>query len=48
MPQRPDTLETTLLAIELLRHIPRKHKITAKELQQKLQCAGIKRDLRSV
>ena len=48
MPQRSDTLETTLLALEILRHIPRKHKITAKELQQKLQCAGIKRDLRSV
>ena len=48
MPQRSDTLETTLLALEILRHIPRKHKITAMELQQKLQCAGIKRDLRSV
>ncbi|MBP7544944.1 MAG: WYL domain-containing protein, partial [Acidovorax sp.] len=48
MSQRPDTLETTLLAIELLRHIPRKHKITAKELQQKLHRAGIERDLRSV
>ena len=36
MPQRSDTLETTLLALEILRHIPRKHKITAKELQQKL------------
>ena len=48
MPQRPDTLETTLLAVELLRHIPRKHKITAKELQQKLHNAGMERDLRSV
>ena len=48
MPQRSDTLETTLLALEILRHIPRKHKITAKELQQKLHRAGIERDLRSV
>ena len=27
MPQRPDTLETVLLAVELLRRIPRGRKI---------------------
>lgn len=29
MPKRPDTLETTVLAIELLRRIPRHRKVSA-------------------
>lgn len=48
MPKRSDTLETTLLAIELLRRIPRGRLITAKELHENLQNAGIERDLRTI
>jgi predicted DNA-binding transcriptional regulator YafY len=48
MSTRPDTLETTRLAIELLRRIPRVRKITAMELQQQLEDAGIARDLRTI
>lgn len=48
MAKRPDTIETVVLAIELLRRIPRSHRITAGELHQQLQQAGIERDLRSV
>ena len=48
MAKRPDTLETLLLALELLRRIPRKNKITARELQAQLQNAGMDRDLRTI
>lgn len=48
MPKRPDNLETLRLSLELLRRIPRKHKVTAQELQQQLKDAGIDRDLRSI
>lgn len=48
MAKRPDTLETALLAIELLRRVPRNHKVTASELHRQLQEAGIKRDLRTI
>ncbi|OON38726.1 WYL domain-containing protein [Izhakiella australiensis] len=48
MAKRPDTIETTLLAIELLRRIPRRRKITARELHQQLSDAGIERDLRTI
>ena len=48
MQKRSDPLETTLLAIELLRRIPRKHKITASQLHQQLKDAGFDRDLRTV
>ena len=48
MHKRSDTMETTLLAIELLRRIPRKHKITASQLHQQLKGAGFDRDLRTV
>ena len=48
MAKRPNTLETTVFAIELLRRIPRNHRVTAEELHQQLQHAGIARDLRSV
>ena len=48
MAKRPDTLETLLLALELLRRIPRKNKITARELQEQLQNAGMDRDLRTI
>ncbi|MDP2771333.1 MAG: WYL domain-containing protein, partial [Giesbergeria sp.] len=48
MAQRPDTLETALLMVELLRRIPRGRKITARELHQQLKDAGFERDLRSI
>ena len=48
MSKRPDTLETTVLAIELLRRIPRGRKVTASELQSQLKAAGIERELRTI
>lgn len=48
MAKRPDTLETVLLAVELLRRIPRGRKVTARELHQQLEDAGISRDLRTI
>lgn len=48
MAKRSDTLETALLAIELLRRIPRGRKITATELHSQLKDAGIERELRTI
>lgn len=48
MPQRPETIDTIRLAIELLRRIPRHRKVTASELHQQLQDIGLQRDLRSI
>ena len=48
MPQRPDTLDTVLLAVELLRRIPRGRKITAGELHRQLKDAGIERTERTI
>ena len=48
MGKRSGTLETTLLAIELLRRIPRGRKVTAAELCAQLQGIGIERDLRTI
>ena len=48
MPQRPDTLETALLAIELLRRIPRGRKITVSELHHQLKDAGMERTERTI
>lgn len=48
MAKRSDTLETVLLAIELLRRIPRGRKVTAGELHRQLKDAGIDRDLRTI
>lgn len=48
MAKRSDTLETVLLAVELLRRIPRGRKITASELHNQLKDAGIDRDLRTI
>jgi predicted DNA-binding transcriptional regulator YafY len=47
MHKRSDTMETTKLAIELLRRIPRGRKISASELHRQLKDAGIERDLRT-
>lgn len=48
MSQRPETIETIRLAIELLRRIPRHRKVTASELHQQLQAMGLQRDLRTI
>ena len=48
MAKRSDTLETVLLAVELLRRIPRGRKITASDLHQQLKDAGLDRDLRTI
>lgn len=46
--KRPETLETVLLAIELLKRIPRGRKATASELHTQLRDAGFDRDLRTI
>ena len=48
MPKHPETLETTLLTLEILRHIPRTRFISARELHEKITAAGISRDLRTI
>jgi predicted DNA-binding transcriptional regulator YafY len=48
MAKRSDTLETALLAVELLRRIPRVKKITASELHSQLKDAGLERDIRTI
>ena len=48
MAKRPDTLDTALLMVELLRRIPRGRKITTSELHQQLKSAGFDRDLRTI
>jgi predicted DNA-binding transcriptional regulator YafY len=48
VPRRPDALETVRLALELLRRIPRKRKVTASELHRQLREAGLMRDLRTI
>jgi len=46
--KRSDTLESSLLAIELLRRIPRGRRVTASELHRQLKDAGFDRDLRTI
>lgn len=48
MAKRSNTLETVLLALELLRRIPRGRQVTAVELHRQLKDAGIDRDLRTI
>lgn len=48
MTKRSDTVEAVLLALELLRRIPRQRKVTAKDLHVQLQAAGIARNLRTI
>jgi predicted DNA-binding transcriptional regulator YafY len=48
MPKRPDTRETVLLALELLKRIPRPGKISAPELHAQLANTGFARDLRTI
>lgn len=48
MHKRPDTLETVLLALELLKRIPKRGKITAQQLHEQITQAGFERDVRTV
>lgn len=48
MSKRPETKETVLLALELLRRIPRQRKISAKELYEQLADTEVSRDLRTI
>ena len=41
MAKRPDTQESLVFALELLRRIPRHRRITARELHKQLQEAGL-------
>jgi hypothetical protein len=48
MSKRSDTKETVLLALELMRRIPRKRTVTAKELYEQLANTEVARDLRTI
>lgn len=48
MAKRSDTKETVLLALELLRRIPRNSKVSAPELHKQLSATGVARDLRTI
>ena len=48
MPLRPNTLNTVLLALELMRRIPRSHKVTIQELHRELLAQGIDRNERTI
>jgi len=48
MTKRPDTKETVLLALELMRRIPRGRKASAKELHEQLVDTDVGRDLRTI
>ena len=48
MGKKTDTLETVLMAIELLRRIPRNRKISANELHEQLNDLGVHRDIRTI
>lgn len=48
MSKRPDTRETVLLALELMRRIPRNRKVSAKELHEQLADTEVGRDLRTI
>lgn len=48
MGKRPESLESALLAIEMLRRVPRGRKITVKELHEQLAEAGFDRDVRTI
>lgn len=48
MPQRPHTMETLQVALELLRRLPKGRTVTAPELRRQLAEAGIERDVRTI
>jgi predicted DNA-binding transcriptional regulator YafY len=48
MAKRSDTIETVLLALEVLRRIPRNGKVSATEIHDQLEGINFKRDLRTI
>lgn len=48
MPKRSDTHKTVLMALEMLRRIPRNRKISASELHEQLANLDLARDLRTI
>lgn len=48
MPKRSDTFKTVLLALELLRRIPRNRKVSASELHEQIAGLGLDRNLRTI
>lgn len=48
MAKRSDTRETALLALEIMRRIPRNRTVTAKELHEQLADTEVGRDLRTI
>ena len=48
MKGKASTLETLRFTLELLKRIPRTHKVSAPELYRQLSDAGLERDLRTV
>ncbi len=49
MSKRPDSVETVVLAVELLRRIPRgTQRVTARQMHAQLTAVGIERDLRTI
>jgi len=48
MTKRPDGIETVLFTLELLRRIPRSHKVSAAELHEQLSSAGYDRGIRTI
>lgn len=48
MARRPDTFETVRIVLELLKRIPRTRRISASELRDQLEAAGLKRDIRTI
>lgn len=48
MARRPNNLETTALALELLKRMPRQGLVTTVELRDQLKSIGIERDLRTI
>lgn len=48
MAKRSGTVETVLVALELLKHIPRTRRVSAEALHKRLSDAGIERDRRTI
>lgn len=48
MPKRSNTFKTVLLALELLRRIPRNRKVSASELHEQITGLGLNRDVRTI
>ena len=48
MAKRPDTKKTVLMALELLRRIPRRGRVSTSDLHKQLKDAGVERDVRTI